>query len=259
LDFTLHKYKLYLQALKSNGYPFLTFSKFMQAGAASKFCLIRHDVDRKPLNALLMAELEHDMGICSTYYFRTKRLTLKPDLIREIVHLGHEIGYHYENLSDTNGDLEKGLMDFEKNLALLNEITPIKTISMHGRPLKPHDNRDLWKIKTNHNLLATKYGILGEVYLDIDYTDLAYIGDTGRNWLSDKNNSRDKVNSNIKAEFQNGQELLNYFKGNPHPKLVFQIHPERWSRNYPDHIMQWGQDQFINQAKKVVKLIKIKK
>ena len=31
---------------------------------------IRHDIDRKPERALKMAEIEHDFGVKSTYYFR---------------------------------------------------------------------------------------------------------------------------------------------------------------------------------------------
>src|SRR5690606_27946736 len=133
----------------------------------------------------------------STYYFRAKPNVFKPDIIRTILRYGHEIGYHYENLSDTNGDIKRALEDFEKNLLRFREITPITTISMHGRPLKPYDNRDLWRDPSRHALLKEQFGILGEIYLDIDYSDIAYISDTGRNWTADVANVRDKVHSNL--------------------------------------------------------------
>jgi hypothetical protein len=48
-----------------------------------------------------MAELEHELGIQSTYYFRFP-YTFKPDIIGKIHDLGHEVGYHYEVLSKAN-------------------------------------------------------------------------------------------------------------------------------------------------------------
>lgn len=249
-DFTLQQYRNYLTAIRLQQLPFLRFDEFMQLQKKpDRFCLIRHDVDRKPQNALKMATLEHAMGIKATYYFRIKPKTFKPDIIKQIEAMGHEVGYHYESLSDTNGDIKAALADFEKNLSYFRALTPIRTIAMHGRPLKPYDNRDMWKIRENHDLLKLKFGLLGEIYLDIDYSDIAYINDTGRNWTSSKSNRRDKVNSEIKADFTNGNELLEYLQSNPHPKIVFQIHPERWSDNQIEYCVQWVNDTVVNMAK----------
>lgn len=220
-----------------------------------KFCLIRHDVDRMPGRALSMAKIEHEMGIVSTYYFRKKPYTFKPHIIKEIESLGHEVGYHYENLSDTNGDVEAGLEDFIMNLAEFRKIATIKTCAMHGQPLKPYDNRDLWKIPENMSTLKNKLGMLGEVYLNIDYSDIAYINDTGRNWTSTASNRRDKVNSLVKADFSSGDELLHYLQNNPHNKICFQIHPERWSGNIISYAGQILLDGMINLAKSIVGFI----
>ena len=58
-----------------------------------------------------MAKREHEMGIRSSYYFRYP-FTFRPDIIRKIRDLGHEIGYHYEVLSKTNGDYTKAIALF---------------------------------------------------------------------------------------------------------------------------------------------------
>jgi hypothetical protein len=256
-DFTLEKYKIYLSAFDTKIGSFLRFDEYMGLSEKpKKFCLIRHDVDRKPNAALAMAKLEHKMGIVATYYFRAKSQTFKPDVIKEISSLGHEIGYHYESLSDTNGDIKKAVEDFKLNLEAFRKIAPIKTCSMHGRPLKPHDNRDIWKVKENHQYLKNELGIIGEVYLDIDYSDIAYINDTGRNWTSGKSNRRDKVNSNILADFNSEKELLEYLSGNPHPKICFQIHPERWTDNLIEWQLQKMKDKGINKAKSLISLLK---
>ena len=249
-DFTLKAYEQYLSAIKKFYSQIIRFDEYFKSNPKPEsFCLLRHDVDRKPLNALKMAELENSVGVNATYCFRTKTNTFKPDIIFKISKMDHEIAYHYESLSDANGDMEKAIEDFEQNLAMLRKIVPISTISMHGRPLKPYDNRDIWKVSENHKKLTRKYNLLGEIYIDIDYTDIAYINDTGRNWDSTKSNRRDKVNSKINVDFKNGQNLLDYFNNKPHPKLIFQVHPERWSDNLFEYIAKCLKDKLTNTVK----------
>ena len=255
-DFSQKAYIEYLKALKNTGTVFLRFDAFFGLQIKpEKFCLIRHDVDRMPQRALQMARIENELGIVSTYYFRKKPHTFKPDIIREIASLGHEIGYHYENLSDTNGNYEKALVDFKKNLAEFRKIIEVTTCAMHGQPLKPYDNRDLWRNDINMKMLQTELGLLGEVYLNIDYSDIAYISDTGRNWSTTRANRRDKVDSNIDTNFSSGQSLLAYFKNKPHPRICFQIHPERWPGNMLGYAGQLVLDRMINLAKKIVRMM----
>ncbi len=258
-DFTHTAYKQYLEAIKDNIGTFQRFDEYMVASKKPEsFCLLRHDVDRKPHLALKMAKLEHRMGVKATYYFRIKRCSFIPDIIREIADMGHEVGYHYESLSDTNGDINLAIKDFEKNLTTLRKIATVKTCAMHGQPLKPYDNRDIWRIKENHEYLQNKLGLLGEVYLDIDYTDIAYINDTGRNWTSGKSNVRDKVYSNVKADFSSGEELLSYLSNSPHQKICFQIHPERWNNSTFGWSIQLMRDTATNSAKRVLKFLRNK-
>ena len=251
-DFTLSAYRGYLDIIKQS-YPLvLRFDEYFMAGTKPEsFCLIRHDVDRKPYNALRMAALEHDLGICATYYFRTKKHSFNTNIIKAIHDMGHEVGYHYECLSDANGDMNRALEDFEVNLERFRKYVPVKTISMHGRPFNPFDNRDIWRDQRNHDLLVNKYNISGEVYLDIDYTDIAYISDTGRNWSSARSNLKDKIVSKIKADFKNGQELLKHLNSNPYIKMVFQIHPERWE----DRVILWAAQLTIDSAINALKAI----
>ena len=202
LDFTLSVYKKYLNGIISQNIPFFTFEEFFLFDKIpEEFCLVRHDVDRLPKRALSMAIIENSMGVKTTYYFRNKTYSFDKNIIREIMELGHEVGYHYENLSDTKGDIEKGMEDFKKTLSEFRKTTNVKTVSMHGSPLSKYDNRDLWTHE-NYLLLKNQLGILGEVYIDIDYSDVAYISDTGRNWESLKFNKRDVVKSNVEINFE---------------------------------------------------------
>jgi hypothetical protein len=97
--------------------------------------------------------------------------------------------------------------------------------------------------------LIEKFGIKGEIYLDIDYKKIAYISDTGRNWSSDVSNVRDSVLSDIKIKLENQKELIDYLH-NPHPRLVFLTHPERWNDDFMGYSAQFLKDKIINFMKK---------
>ncbi|GAJ01979.1 unnamed protein product, partial [marine sediment metagenome] len=101
IDFTLEKYEELLQTLED--FRIFTVLSYLEERPKSNFVILRHDVDRKPLNALRMAELENRRGIKSTYYFRSVKGVFNPKIIRKIHGLGHEVGYHYETLSKTKG------------------------------------------------------------------------------------------------------------------------------------------------------------
>jgi len=252
-DFTFSAYKTYLQAIRSSFKTSIKFDEYFALDPKPEaFCIIRHDVDRRPNNALRMARLEHEMGIGATYFFRSKAHTFKPGIIREIAGLGHEIGYHYESLSDANGDSGLALKDFEKNLRKFLDIACVTTISMHGRPFKPFDGRDLWRNTENHRRLIEEFGIRGEINLDIDYSDILYINDTGRNWSSTKSNIRDTVTSNMRKDFSSGSALLRYLEDSPPNKLVFGVHPERWTDSVLEYMYQWFFDFSVNVFKELI-------
>lgn len=250
MDFTLKSYSDYIKLIKANFDNILKFDDYFSLEQSlSNFCIIRHDVDRKPENALKMAALEHTLGIRSTYFFRTKKRVFDKTIIRKIARMGHEIGYHYESLADAKGDYDLALQDFSNNLNKLRNIVRVSTVCMHGKPFSAYDSRDLWRQDDNHDLLRNVFNIHGEVYLDINYNDIAYISDTGRNWQSDRFNVRDKVNSSINLNLTCKEDLVRYLK-NPHNKLVFLVHPERWNEGFCEYSFQFLKDQLINAAKK---------
>ena len=255
LDFTLGRYREYLTALRSNFGEATLFRSLVGQKLPSRFFALRHDIDRHTDRALAMAELENELGLVASYYFRVP-YTFDTARIRAIVALGHEVGYHYENVSETEGDLDAALVDFGAKLEQLRTVAEVTTCCMHGRPLKPYDNRDLWRDPLRHRMLIEQFGMRGELYLDIDYTDIAYVNDTGRNWTADRSNRRDHVDSRVPASFNSGAELLTYFRERPHQRLVFQVHPERWTESKIGHGVQWAKDAGTNAAKVIVKMMR---
>ena len=106
-DFTLKSYQSLLVTFQQAGYQFQTFEELMTSPVDGKSVTMRHDVDELAWNALKMAQLERNLGIRATYFFRIVKQSNVPEVIRQIVALGHEVGYHYEDLSLNDGDEQK--------------------------------------------------------------------------------------------------------------------------------------------------------
>jgi len=232
MDFTLKVYKILLKGLLSNHYSFHTLKDFIKLLNFStsqllnfSFIILRHDVDRKPENALKMAQIEHSLGIKASYYFRIVNESNNPNIIKQIVDLGHEIGYHYEDLALANGDYEKAIQAFEKNLEYFRQFYPVKTICMHGSPLSKWDNRKLWEKYDYH-----QYGIIAEPYFDLDFNEIFYITDAGRSWNNNKTSLRDRVDTKFKIKITSTNDILRLLDSNKLPaKILFNIHPHNWA------------------------------
>ncbi len=246
-DFTHEIYEKLLIALKKKGFAFIRVKDYFTQNYDKNraFIMMRHDVDRAPQRSLAMAQLEKKLGIKTTYYFRTIPQTFKKDIIREIAALGHEIGYHYENLAQSNGDYKKAIEDFKENLESLREFYPIKNIAMHGRPTSKWDSRMLW-----NRYDYKDYGILSEPYFDIDFNEVFYATDAGRAWNNEAINLRDKVDSSFNFKFSTTQELIELIENEKLPKkIMINLHPEHWARSEAE----WTKILLIRKAKNFVK------
>ena len=232
MDFTVKKYEELLTALKEAGYEFITYSDYCDGGALpSKFVILRHDVDKRPENSLRIARLENKFGARATYYFRAVSCSWNEEIIKEIAGLGHEIGYHYESLTTCSGDKALAFEEFKSNLLKLRALAPVKTICMHGSPRSKFDSRDLWKEFSYKEL-----GIIGEPYLDTDFSKVFYLTDTGRRWDGFKVSLRDKIEGwserwiNAGLVFHTTDDVMQAVKGGKFPSCVMiTSHPQRWN------------------------------
>lgn len=106
MDFTLSIYKYFLKSFISNEHSFITFKDFIHSKIYlnnNSIIILRHDVDRLPNYSLITAEIEYSLGINGSYYFRIVPESFNIDFIRKIADLGHEIGYHYEEMDIVYG------------------------------------------------------------------------------------------------------------------------------------------------------------
>jgi hypothetical protein len=186
-DFTFHTFRLLLTALKEQQYTFQTFAGYLKDPAPHAI-ILRHDVDGRKLNSLYAAKLEVELGITGTYNFRMVPQSFDAEVIKQITAMGHEIGYHYEDLATAKGNYDQAIRLFKQNLAKLRQISPVETICMHGSPLSKYDNRKIWDKYDYRN-----YGIIGEPYFDLDFSTMLYLTDTGRRWDGEAVSVRDGV------------------------------------------------------------------
>lgn len=249
MDFTLKSYQFLLKSIVAHGYAFQTFSDFIEQ-PLSKAIVLRHDVDLLPYHSLRFAQIQADLGVKGSYYFRAVPESWDERVIKEIASLGHEVGYHYESLTTHNGDIAMGITDFEKNLAALRELTDVKTICMHGSPRSPHDSKDLWKAYNYQD-----YGIIGEPYFDVDFDDVFYLTDTGRRWDGWKTSVRDKVPQQERwvregLTYHSTQDIIDAVEGGSFPdRVMMTFHPQRWhSKPLP-----WLKELVMQSLKNVVK------
>ena len=213
------------------------------------------------------------MGVRGTYYFRVFPESFDESIIKDIAEMGHEIGYHYENLSfaaqriknyklkiENEEEFQEVLYkaaidDFRINLERFRKIYPVKTICMHGSPLSKYDNRKLWSQRDAFGKKCDykDYGIVGEPYFNLDFSEVLYLTDTGRRW--DGVSLRDKVNNeckmqNAKCKIRKTSDIIKAAEEGLLPdKIMLTIHPQRWT----DNPVLWTKELVWQNAKNVVK------
>lgn len=260
MDFTLKKYSMLLQALKDNGYRFVTFEQYCMNKAIldkGKAVVLRHDVDLKAENSLATARIEQSIGVQASYYFRAVKQSNKPEIIKAIAAMGHEIGYHYEDMTICEGDAEKAMNHFSEQLAYFRQFYSVKTICMHGAPRSRYDGRDLWKHYDYHD-----FGIIGEPYFDVDFAKVFYLTDTGRRWDGFNMSVRDKipVYQDLWVEkgwvYHTTDDIVGAVEAGRFPeRLMMTTHPQRWTDAKDAWLMEAG----MQSVKNVVKRIMVRK
>jgi hypothetical protein len=249
-DFTLTKYEKLCRTIIESKYSPLTLTDYLLLDPESRngsFIIMRHDIDRTPQRALDIAKVEHQYNIHGVYYFRVQRGTYVPEIIDKISSLSHEIGYHYETLDKSNGNIQQALDLFRWELADFRKRYDVKTVCAHGNPLTNYDNKDILK-----SLQLADLGLLGEAFLALDYSRFAYFSDSGRTWIKNKSQKmpgKDEVFTAFdQIQLKSTDDAIRIIKEGKLPNICILTHPERWTkdalsftRRYLfDMIASWG-------------------
>ncbi len=195
-----------------------------------------------------MAQLEKNMGIKASYYFRVVEESYDENCINSILKLDHELGYHYEDLALAGGNKEKAFEQFQKNLAMFRRFYPIKTMCMHGSPASKWDNRILWETYNYKD-----FEIISEPYFDMDFNQVFYITDASRSWNNEKVTLRDKVKSDFNIEVNSSVDILKLVENGVLPeKIMLSTHPHNWADKFPEWVKIKVWQGLKNQVKKVL-------
>lgn len=244
-DFTLTAYMTVIQALKQRQLPVYGISRWI-AERPLRGAVIRHDVDRRPMNALRMAEAEAAANVYTTYYFRVVGSAYDKDIMRAVHALGHEVGYHYEDLALCKGDAAAAVVSFKRNLEDLRTAVPVETAAMHGSPLSKHNNLDIWQHASPQD-----FDLTGEAFITVDYHGTYYFTDTGRSWGAVAANLRDRPPGILQPAVlpRSTRQLCRFISETDIEKIALSAHPERWDDRLAGWLMQGTKDQLVNGIK----------
>lgn len=160
----------FLAEAKERGFSFVRFDEFLPDDPVlpPRYVALRHDIDFAPLFSMQMAELEHALGITSTFFVLVDGHFYNPlqsdviKQIREIHSLGHEIGLHFAVNSAVHSDIGK---EVAFRLEILSTITgaKVRSFSQHDPvnagfaavtlPSGHYRCVDVSKVIRNNNLL----------------------------------------------------------------------------------------------------------
>jgi hypothetical protein len=238
MDFILKPYEKLLETLMNQGFSFSRFEDFI-SNSVRRVIVLRNDVDALPQNSLQFARIQANKGIKGTYYFRMNPKSYNENIIKEIASLGHEVGYHYEDVSLTarrlkakgsvrqkdgnNGNMkerykgqtetavssrkydkaeyERYLMgiSIESFQENLEKLRKIVPVRTICMHGSPMSNWDSRLLWKYYDY--KDFGIIGEPYFDVNFNKVLYLTDTGRRWDGDAVSMRDKVGGiGLKAE-----------------------------------------------------------
>lgn len=177
-NFSYKSYKNSVIRYLNSGYKFTTFSQFDDENQNKKV-LMRHDIDFDVKPAYKLAQLENQIGISSTYFFRVTaknyNILSKSSIedIESIKNKGHEIGLHLDHKQIQPHSNDIGLILNIKKLLERELDVVINSFSIHepSRTSLEVDGGTLEKLELKHNAYDKKY-----------FKDIKYISDSGGRW-----------------------------------------------------------------------------
>ncbi|MBB6453299.1 hypothetical protein HNQ94_001747 [Salirhabdus euzebyi] len=223
----LGEYKKILQFAIDNGYEMHSISSFWKEintglNPKKRYFINRHDIDSDIKRARKIVEIEREIGIISSFYFRLS--TLDFELMKEIEKSGGEASYHFEEIATYAKEkniqsrdllyeeehMDRIRQDFKTHLHYLREVTglPMRTVASHG----DFANRKLNII--NHELLSED--VRKELGIDLEVYD-----DTFMQYVTSRHADR------FYPEFYYPSSPMEAIK-NGEKVIYFLSHPRQW-------------------------------
>lgn len=214
--FTYDHFRHILRSTLESDYSFISFAsldEYRQTGGRA--CLLRHDCDNDLVAAAIMARIEEELGVRSTYFLmlRSAQYNLlsisNSELVREIIGRGHWIGLHFDELYYKGARPEQlaAYADRERDWISSEFGVAVDTISFHQPSRSVLDN------EVRLNCLNT--------YDRHDMRGVYYISDSCM-----------VLKDGCPSEF---------FRAQRQPMLQLLIHPEWWTEKEMSLQEKWNQ------------------
>ncbi|MDD4050614.1 MAG: hypothetical protein PHR28_01780 [candidate division Zixibacteria bacterium] len=274
--FTYDSYRQLVETITRNGYAIFGIEEILARRAdetlpESDYVAIRHDIDYFPDRAKAIAEIEAERRIATTYYIRRRFFDSNIDLVRMIAGLGHQVGYHYEEV-DTHQkapNLQVGRDAVGFFIGSLLDIDRlgfrIRSICAHGNPMTDVDNRQVVHLLRDPSFLehlAFTYDreeirtkiidrLIGDASIDITGKDFdLYIPDTGR--FNPRFNMKDRIDDCAIAGLSGLDDLDRLLKSGTYRHIYMNMHPDRWSGDMVTWMFDWSFDTIKNIGKLIL-------
>ncbi len=202
----MFSYREYINIIKH--FKFL-IKDFKNVNKKTKqFCIIRHDVEFSLDRALMIARLDYNLGIKSSFFIQVKNDCYNGIsdrgilIIKEILKLKHFIGLHFY-FSKTQKNLKVLKFEFKKQTKILETAIgkKIDRFSIH-RPSK-------WILKQDSKIFKPYINTYSKLYFEFreDPKNIKYYSDSNHNWK------------------YGYPKLINKFQ-----KYQILLHPDEWSK-----------------------------
>lgn len=171
------RYRNLLERLIADGYVFI-LPRHYGCVNSSKLAIIVHDVDFSVSGVAVFISIESEMHIKSGFYIRPDAdyFTQNVEYFQALEQQGWEIGFHYDCLSRSSGDLSQASRLFEAQLVYLRTFFNISTTRYHGDSYNLNIvNRDLYVLNQN----IWRQNGLKEIS---NLEGWSYISDTNHQW-----------------------------------------------------------------------------
>jgi len=170
-EFTLSGYRSLVEAFLERDYECVGFA---DASADQKHLILRHDIDMSIAAAAIVARLEADIGVTSTWFVLMRTEMYNPwssvgrTVLQEISDLGHSIGLHFDASLYEEGELDSACaIECSALEQLLGQ--PVDLVSFH-RPAAALLGADRTVGGRDH------------VYRPRYFQDIGYCSDSQGNW-----------------------------------------------------------------------------
>lgn len=171
-----------VKAAKSHKYEFMTLKEFREAGCPKERAFImKHDIDAKPVTLQPLLDVERELGIKSTLYFRITAndynfmsYLVLPQAIQAHKE-GFEVGLHTNFLEFAIlNDLDP-MQVLESEITLMKQYIDIKSLSTH-RDLNYVHNALPW-IEQNWKKVSKKFKLDYQAYDPMFMDNTIYVNE----------------------------------------------------------------------------------